>query len=104
MSFYTEPTGYQKTIVSDLQGAWENLREAVAENPGFKDWDRLLFHIDEAMSWESVRDLDRMKAALTMIRNIAAQADIPDEPAYWIQQVSSILDKVLEKIRKGERL
>jgi hypothetical protein len=104
MSFYTEPTGYQKTIVSDLQGAWENLREAVAENPGFKDWDRLLFHIDEAMSWESVRDLDRMKAALTMIRNIAAQADIPDEPAYWIQQVSSILDKVLEKIRGGERL
>ena len=104
MSFYTEPTGYQKTIVSDLQGAWGNLREAVAENPGFKDWDRLLFHIDEAMSWDSVRDLDRMKATLTVIRNIAAQTDIPDEPAYWIQQVSSILDKVLEKIRKGERL
>ena len=104
MSFYTEPTGYQKTIVSDLQGAWGNLREAITENPGFKDWDRLLFHIDEAMSWENVRDLDRMKAALTMIRNIAAQADIPDEPAYWIQQVSSILDKVLEKIRGGERL
>jgi hypothetical protein len=104
MSFYTESTGYQKTIISDLQGAWENLREAVAENPGFEDWDRLLFHVDDAMSWESVRDLDRMKATLTVIRNIAAQADIPDEPAYWIQQVSSILDKVLEKIRGGERL
>jgi hypothetical protein len=104
MSFYTEPTGYQKTIISDLQGAWGNLREAVAENPGFENWDRLLFHIDDAMSWESVRDLDRMKAALTVIRNIAAQADIPGEPAYWIQQVSSILDKVLEKIRNGERL
>jgi len=104
MSFYKEPTGYQKTIVSDLQGAWENLREAVAENPGFKDWDRLLFHIDDAMSWESVRDLDRMKATFTVIRNIAAQTDIPDEPADWIQQVSSILDKVLEKIRGGERL
>jgi hypothetical protein len=104
MSFYTEPTGYQKTIVSDLQGAWGNLREAVAENPGFKDWDRLLFHIDEAMSWDSVRDLDRMKATLTVIRNIAAQTDIPDEPAQWIQQVSSILDKGLSKIRDGERL
>ena len=104
MSFYTEPTGYEKTIVSDLQGAWGNLREAVAENPGFENWDRLLFHFDDAMSWESVRDLDRMKAALTVIRNIAAQTDIPDEPAYWIQQVSSILDKVLEKIRGGERL
>jgi hypothetical protein len=30
MSFYTEPTGYEKTIMSDLQGAWENLRAAVA--------------------------------------------------------------------------
>jgi len=36
MSFYTKPTGYEKTIVSDLQGAWQNLREAVVENAGFK--------------------------------------------------------------------
>jgi hypothetical protein len=104
MSFYTEPSGYQKTIVSDLQGAWGNLREAVVENPGFGDWDRILFHVDEAMSWESVRDLDRMQSTLTVIRNIAAQTDIPDEPAHCIQEVSSILDKVLEKIRNGERL
>ena len=104
MSFYTEPSGYQKTIVSDLQGAWGNLREAGVENAGFEDWDRILFHVDEAMSWESVRDLDRMKSTLTVIRNIAAQTEIPDAPAHWIQEVSSILDKVLEKIRNGERL
>jgi hypothetical protein len=104
MSFYTEPTGYEKTIISDLQGAWQNLREAVVENAGFEEWDRVLFHVDDAMSWESVRDLDRMKSTLTVIRNLVAQADVPDEPAYWIQQVSSILDKVLEKIRGGERL
>lgn len=104
MSFYTEPTGYQKTIISDLQGAWQNLREVVVENAGFEDWDRILFHVDEAMSWESVRDLDRMKSTLTVIRNIAAQTEIPDEPAHWIQEVSSILDKVLEKIRNGQRL
>ncbi|MGA9535718.1 MAG: hypothetical protein WBR24_07395 [Desulfobacterales bacterium] len=104
MSFYTEPSGYQKTIVSDLQGAWQNLREAVVDNAGFEDWDRILFHVDEAMSWESVRDIDRMQSTLTVIRNIAAQTDIPDEPAHWIQEVSSILDKVLEKIRNGIRL
>ena len=104
MSFYTKPSGYQKTIVSELQGAWGNLREAVVENAGFEDWDRILFHVDEAMSWESVRDLDRMQSTLTVIRNIAAQTDIPDEPAHWIQEVSSILDKVLEKIRNGIRL
>ena len=90
--------------MSDLQGAWGNLREVVAENTGFDNCDRLLFHIDEAMSWESVRDSDRMKPTLTVIRNIAAQTDIPDAPAHWIQEVSSILDKVLEKIWNGERL
>jgi hypothetical protein len=30
MGFYTEPTFYQKTILSDLQGAWQCLREEVA--------------------------------------------------------------------------
>ncbi len=57
VSFDAEPTGYEKTILSDLQGAWQCLREEVAENPGFNGWERALFHIDEAMSWESVRNL-----------------------------------------------
>jgi len=35
MGFDTEPTGYEKTILSDLQGAWQCLRGEVAENPGF---------------------------------------------------------------------
>jgi hypothetical protein len=29
MSFFTEPSGYEKTILSDLQGAWLLLREAI---------------------------------------------------------------------------
>jgi hypothetical protein len=29
MAFKTEPTGYEKTILSDLQGAWIVLRESV---------------------------------------------------------------------------
>jgi len=35
MGFDTEPTGYEKTILSDLQGTWQCLRGEVAENPGF---------------------------------------------------------------------
>ena len=61
MHMFTEPTGYKKTILSDLQGAWEWLRETVVENAGFEGWERVLFHIDEAMSWEIVRNLERMK-------------------------------------------
>jgi len=45
MGFETEPTGYEKTTLSDLQGAWENLRSAVVENFGFPDSDKLLFHM-----------------------------------------------------------
>jgi hypothetical protein len=60
MSFETEPSGYEKTVLSELQGAWQNLRNEVAEQAGFLGCERALFHIDEAMSWESVRNLQTM--------------------------------------------
>lgn len=52
MVFITEPTGYEKTAISDLQGSWGNLRDAVVDNFGFPGSDKLIFHINEAMSWE----------------------------------------------------
>jgi hypothetical protein len=67
MSFFTEPVQYEKTILSDLQGAWECLRTTVTEQAGFEGWDKMLFHINEAMSWETVRQLDRMKPLLVLI-------------------------------------
>ena len=57
MAFEKEPGSYEKTVLSDLQGAWQNLRDEVVEEAGFPNWERVLFHIDEAMSWESVRNL-----------------------------------------------
>ena len=104
MNFYTEKAGYEKTILSDLQGAWENLRSAIADNAGFEKWDRILFHVDEAMSWESVRDLQRMHSTFMVIRNIAAQTSIPGEVEHWIQAVSTIMNDALERIANGERL
>lgn len=29
MAFDKEPVGYEKTVLSDLQGAWQNLRDTV---------------------------------------------------------------------------
>ena len=52
MGFDTEPTGFEKTARSDLQGAWQCLRREVADNPGFDGWDPALFHADETMNWE----------------------------------------------------
>ena len=78
MAFVEERTGYEKTILSDLQGAWSLLRESVVDTAGFKGWDRALFHIDEAMSWEAVRNLRKMPPLLLIIRNICTQAKAPE--------------------------
>jgi hypothetical protein len=88
--------------LSDLQGAWENLRATVVEQRPFPEWERLLFHIDEGMSWESVRHLDSMKAALLLIHNIATQADVPPDIVEWINTVWSNLEEVFTAIAEGE--
>ena len=102
MAFYTEPTHYQKTALSDLQGAWENLRDIVVEARPFADWERLLFHIDEGMSWESVRNLENMRKALLLIQNIAAQSSVPVEVSEGIGVVRENLEEVFAAIAQGE--
>jgi hypothetical protein len=77
MTFSREPAAYHKTALSDLQGAWQNLRASVVERLPFPQWERLLFHIDEGMSWENVRDLKNMRKTLLIIRNIVVQASPP---------------------------
>ncbi|MFH1982989.1 MAG: hypothetical protein ABIL58_14200 [Pseudomonadota bacterium] len=100
MPFIEEPTGYEKTILSDLQGAWIVLRESVVEAAGFKGWDRALFHIDEAMSWETVRNLRSMPPLVLIIRNLCAQGKAPQEVLENIQEVDAILNDVLSKFNK----
>ncbi len=78
MAFESEPTGYEKTALSDLQGAWQNLRSKVIEQAGFLGWEKALFHIDEAMSWESVRNLQYMHKCLVLVRNILRHPDVPE--------------------------
>jgi len=95
---------YEKTALSDLQGAWQTLRAEVAKAHPFPESDRLLFHIDEGMSWESVRHLDRMKAALLLVRNIVAQNKVPDEVAECVEQVVENLEEVEAAIAEGEKL
>jgi len=102
MTFYTEPTGYEKTALSDLQGAWQNLRDEVVEAIPFPEWERILFHIDEAMSWESVRNLEQMRNTLLLIQNIAAQSEVPDEVREWIKIVKQDLDEVFAALEEGK--
>ena len=48
--------------------------ETAVCNFGFQNSDKLLFHIDEAMSWECVRNLKLMKETLLLVHNIARQS------------------------------
>ena len=100
MAFQIEPTGYEKTILSDLQGAWIVLRESVANSARFEGCDRVLFHIDEAMSWETVRNLRRMPPLLLIIRNLCIQGKAPDEVIKNIDEVNEILTEALEEYHK----
>jgi hypothetical protein len=102
MSFYTEKTQYAKTALSDLQGAWQNLRDEVVKTEPFQESQGLLFHIDEAMSWENVRNLKQMRNVFLVIQNIAAQNDVPQDILVWVGIVRGALDEVYEALREGE--
>jgi hypothetical protein len=55
MGFIIEQSGYQKTILSDLQGAWEVFRQSVVDSGGFENADRVLFHADTGCWTEGTR-------------------------------------------------
>ena len=103
MGFTKESSGYHKTALSDLQGAWANLRETVVNNFGFPNSDKLLFHIDEAMSWECVRNLILMKETLLVVHNIARQS-APEELNELVKIVRESLEEVHSAIAEGEKL
>ena len=103
MGFPTEPTSYEKTALSDLQGAWISLRDAVVDDFDFPDSDKLLFHIDEAMSWESVRNLEKMKSTLLLVQNIISQSDAPEVIKECLGDVRESLEEVFLAVKEGER-
>jgi hypothetical protein len=102
MPFYKEPTFLHKTSLSDLQGVWHHLREEVVQHHPFQDSQRLLFQIDEAMSWESVRDLEQMRKTFLVVHNIAAQAGAPPEVQEGTEIVRRGLEAVFEDLREGK--
>ena len=101
MGFHEEPRAYEKTIISDLQGSWGNLLETVIEEHPFPGSKRLLFHIHEGMSWESVRNLAKMRETLLVIRNLAEQGEAPEAVREWVNGTWDTLKEALEVVRTG---
>jgi hypothetical protein len=104
MNFFTEPTGYQKTVLSDLKGAWECLRAAVIEEAGFLHWDKVVFQIDEAMSWETVRHLERMAPIVLLIRNLALQGNASEEIIDQIDDIDGLVKETYQTLKHDESL
>lgn len=101
MAFYREEYSFHKTALSDLQGSWSNLREEVVNLHPFENSERLLFQIDEAMSWESVNNLNHMGSIILLIHNIVVRSRAPEQIIEWLQQVQEDFDAVLEDIGNG---
>ena len=76
------------------------LKQPAGKTKGFDGWDRVLFHIDEAMSWETVRNLDQMPPLLLIIRNLCSQGKAPREVMENIEDVNDILKEVLHEYHK----
>ena len=102
MSFYKESAHFEKTALSDLQGTWTFLRDTVVENFGFPGSDKIIFHIDQAMSWECVRDLNRMYPLINLIHNLANQHEAPESIIELILEVRRNFEEVRAAFIKGE--
>ena len=102
MSFDTEPAGYEKTVLSELQGAWQVLRDEVADQAGFPGWERALFHVDEAMSWESVRNLRAMNKCLVLVRNLLGHDGVPEIVSEHLEVVNELMAETLQALKEGD--
>ena len=105
MPFPTEPTLYKRTAVADLQGAWEVFRASLVEtleNGGFPGSDRALLHTDQAMCWDTVRNLDAMDDLLLIVRNLCLQGGVPSEVRENLEALTQAMLEVHEARNKGE--
>ena len=72
--------------------------EVIKEHAG-KNCSQLLFHINEAMSWESVRNLNHMKNTFVLVQSIAQQIKVSDEIMELIEDVRDVLYEILREVQ-----
>ena len=72
------------------------------EHAGFSDWERVLFHIDEGMSGESVRNLRYMRKCLLLVQNILIQGEVPNDVTSCLDEVNGLMDEALLAPKEGE--
>jgi hypothetical protein len=78
--------------------------DEVIKDHANKDYSRLLLPINEAMSWESVRNLNHMKNTFVLIQSIAQQMNVSDEIIELIEDIRDILYETLSELEHGKIL
>ena len=93
-----EPSGFEKTILSDLRNAWRLLEDFAIEYRDFEGCNLAILHINEAMSWEVVRDLKKMAGLIVKIRKICVRGKADKKVMEHIENVDVLLRKALSEI------
>ena len=65
----------------------------MVDHASFPGWERVRFHTDEAMSWETVRHFERREPLRLLIRNLAAPGEAPAEVLEAIETIAEILQE-----------
>lgn len=81
-----------------------HLSRAKARSYWFPGLGPVVFHIDEAMSWETVRHLERMEPLLVLIRNRAVQGQAPEEIMAALEDIMDIFQEVQQDLKQGKPL
>jgi hypothetical protein len=98
MASKNESTGYRETILSELQRAWRRLGDLAVEYRDFEGCNRAILHINEATSWEVVRDLKKMAGLIGEIRKICTRGKADKKVMEQIENVDGILERTLSEI------
>lgn len=78
------------------------MRDTTAEHFGFENSERMMFHIHEGMSWEAVRNLNKMRDTLILNHNIASTSEIPNEVRFWVDELRDQFNETLAVIKEEE--
>jgi hypothetical protein len=94
---YNRTNRISKDRTVGSSGSLAGICESVVDSGGFENWDRVLFHTDEAMSWETVRNLNRMPPLVLIIRNLCIQGGASSEIMLNLEEITNILEETLSK-------
>lgn len=93
-----EPMPYLEAIFSDLKITFSCLRDVVFKLPQSNIRSRLLFQLNEAISFESIHDFSRMKNAFLLIKTIVWQEKLSGELLDWIDDLEVCFSDISEML------